>query len=85
MRLLLITVFIFLGACSSLSTRYPKKLNLNVKKEVLPNGLTVLLVKNEKLPIFSIQVHYRIGSKNEKAGMSGATHFLEHLMFKGAK
>lgn len=84
MRVVLIIFIFVMAGCSSLSTKN-KSLNLDVRKEVLSNGLTVLLVKNPKLPIFSIQVHYRIGSKNEKPGMSGATHFLEHLMFKGAK
>lgn len=74
---------IILISCSSFQRKH--SVELETKKVILPNGLTIILVKNNKLPIFSFQTFYRIGSKNEKKGMSGATHFLEHLMFKGAK
>lgn len=83
--LLLSTCFILLQACGTLGFKKTQTLDLNIERHVLENGLTILLIKNPKLPIFSLQTHYRIGSKNEQKGMSGATHFLEHLMFKGAK
>jgi zinc protease len=59
--------------------------NLEVHKETLPNGLRVLIVENHNLPIFSYYTFFDVGSRFEKDGQTGASHFLEHLMFKGAK
>jgi zinc protease len=47
------------------------------------NGLTVLLLPDDAAPVAAFQVTYRVGSRNEGAGLTGATHLLEHLMFKG--
>jgi zinc protease len=49
----------------------------------LDNGLRVLLLEDHRSPIVSLQVWYRVGSRNEQAGATGIAHFLEHLMFKG--
>ena len=61
------------------------EINLKVTKEVLPNGLTILISENHKLPIFSYYTYYKVGGKFEKDGITGASHLLEHMMFKGAK
>lgn len=55
-----------------------------VKEVVLKNGLKVLLLENHKSPAVTFQVWYRVGSRNEKDGKSGLSHFLEHMMFKGS-
>ncbi len=49
------------------------------------NGLTVLLVPDAAAPVAAFQVTYRVGSRNEVSGLTGATHLLEHLMFKGSE
>jgi zinc protease len=54
-----------------------------VKEVVLDNGLKVLLLEDHKSPAVTFQVWYRVGSRNEKDGKSGLSHFLEHMMFKG--
>ncbi len=61
------------------------KIRLNVEKFVLGNGLRVLLVEDHRLPIASYYTFYDVGGRYEREGVTGATHFLEHLMFKGAK
>ncbi len=58
---------------------------IDARKYVLKNGMTVILSKNEKLPVFSIYTYYKVGSVHETKGMTGSSHFLEHMMFKGAK
>ena len=58
-------------------------LTQGVRKTVLENGLTVLTKEIHTAPVVSVQVWYRVGSRNEKAGESGISHQLEHLMFKG--
>jgi len=49
----------------------------------LDNGLRVLLLEDQRSPIVSFQVWYRVGSRNEHRGLTGIAHFLEHMMFKG--
>jgi zinc protease len=49
------------------------------------NGLTVLLLPEHSAPAVTFMVTYRIGSRNESYGTTGATHLLEHLMFKGTQ
>jgi zinc protease len=56
-----------------------------VQEFVLDNGLKVLLLEDHKSPVVTFQVWYRVGSRNEKDGKSGLSHFLEHMMFKGSK
>jgi zinc protease len=48
------------------------------------NGLQVLLMPEHSSPTLTFMVTYRVGSKNEVTGTTGATHLLEHLMFKGS-
>lgn len=48
------------------------------------NGLEVLILPDDSAPVAALMVTYRVGSRNESAGLTGATHFLEHLMFKGS-
>lgn len=55
----------------------------NVREFVLDNGLKVLLLEDHKSPAVTFQVWYRVGSRNERDGKSGLSHFLEHMMFKG--
>ena len=47
------------------------------------NGLQVLLLRNTVAPVATFAVVYHVGSRNEAVGYTGATHLLEHLMFKG--
>jgi zinc protease len=49
------------------------------------NGLTVLLMPEHSAPVVTFMVTYLVGSRNEVYGTTGATHLLEHLMFKGSK
>jgi zinc protease len=49
------------------------------------NGLTVLLVPDHSAPVVTFEVTYEVGSRNEVTGATGATHILEHMMFKGSE
>jgi len=53
--------------------------------QLLKNGLTVLLLEDHSAPVLTFMVTYRVGSRNEVTGTTGATHILEHLMFKGTE
>jgi zinc protease len=75
------------GSCTTLKKEknLAESINLDVEELRLPNGMTALIVVNPKLPIFSLYSFYKVGGKNEVKGITGASHFLEHMMFKGAK
>lgn len=49
------------------------------------NGLKILLAENHNSPVVTVMPLYRVGSRNEAVGHTGATHILEHMMFKGVK
>ena len=49
----------------------------------LSNGMKVLLVEVPKAPVATVQVWYKVGSRNEVMGRAGLSHMLEHMMFKG--
>jgi zinc protease len=88
MKCLLLIVSIFIVSCSTGDAKKSDKnysVKLNVKSKNLSNGLKIILIKNPKLPIFSYYTFYKVGSIYETPGITGASHFLEHMMFKGAK
>src|SRR5947199_3859523 len=58
---------------------------LDIKETRLPNGLKVLTLEDHSAPVVSFSVWYRVGSRNEHEGITGCSHLLEHMMFKGTK
>lgn len=66
-------VFIFIPLLASAS----------VKEYTLDNGLNVLIIEDDKAPLVTFQIWYRVGSMDDPAGKTGIGHFLEHMMFKG--
>lgn len=84
----LLAAALLVGSCSSQkkeNSSLSESINLDVSELKLENGMTALIVDNPKLPIFSLYFFYKVGGKNEVPGITGASHFLEHMMFKGAK
>ncbi|PTS89717.1 insulinase family protein, partial [Flavobacterium sp. HMWF030] len=87
--------YIFVGYCSlafctlisaqNKSAKFSKIKELGGIEEYLyqPNGMNVLLLQDNASPVVTVQIVYRVGSKNEVLGNTGSTHLLEHLMFKG--
>lgn len=59
----------------------------NAESFVLNNGMQVVVIPNHRAPVVSHMVWYKVGAADEPQGdgVSGAAHFLEHLMFKGTK
>ena len=51
----------------------------------LPNGLRVILSEDHTAPVYSIVVHYNVGSRDERKGRTGFAHLFEHMMFKGSE
>ena len=58
---------------------------VDIYREQLDNGLTLLVAEQHRLPLVCSTVWYRVGSREEKEGFTGLSHFLEHMMFKGSR
>lgn len=65
-----------------------------VYKEILPNGLVILVLPRHNIPKVCVQLFYSVGSKDEGVGLwnpaqqkwvneQGIAHFIEHMIFKG--
>jgi zinc protease len=59
--------------------------SFEVKTHQLKNGLKILVQEDHSIPSVAFYIFYRIGSRNERPGTTGLSHFFEHMMFNGAK
>jgi len=55
----------------------------NVRREVLPNGLTILTEEMQQIRSTSIGIWIKTGSRHEESERNGISHFVEHMLFKG--
>jgi zinc protease len=51
----------------------------------LPNGLKVVVWPDHDIPNVAMYTWYRVGSRNERPGITGLSHYFEHMMFNGTK
>ena len=58
-------------------------IELDVKRHQLDNGMIILVMENATAPVVSTFMRYNVGSVDEKPGITGTAHLLEHMMFKG--
>lgn len=86
----LIVILIMSSSTPVHSSKEKKMAKVSFVKEVdgikeyrLQNGLKVLLKPDQSNPMFSWQVWYKVGSRNESLNYTGIAHYLEHIMFKG--
>src|SRR5256712_3265113 len=56
---------------------------LQVTRSTLDNGLKVLIREIPNAPVAGCWTIYRVGSRNEKPGLTGISHWVEHMLFKG--
>ena len=56
-----------------------------VHEFMLDNGMKVLVKEDHRAPIAVSQVWYKVGASYEPRGLTGVSHVLEHMMFKGTK
>lgn len=68
----------------SLSTKAQMKAD-DVKTFTLTNGMKFLVVEDFSIPNANMYLFYKVGSRNEHQGITGLSHFFEHMMFNGAK
>lgn len=80
-----VCLVLLLAACVWLVPTGAQEVSLTsqVVERVLPNGLKVLMVKRPEAPLINCILAYRVGAVNERPGITGISHFHEHMMFKG--
>jgi predicted Zn-dependent peptidase len=58
---------------------------LPIKHKTLSNGLEVYILTKHNAPLVTINLAYRVGSKDEEIEKTGLAHLFEHMMFEGSK
>jgi zinc protease len=80
MKKILLPVCLLLGIVSQAQMKAD-----DVKSFTLKNGMKFLVVEDNSIPNANMYLFYRVGSRNEYQGITGLSHFFEHMMFNGAK
>ncbi|MFZ2323848.1 MAG: pitrilysin family protein [Ignavibacteriaceae bacterium] len=75
-------IFIFLISAVSLFAQVKAD---DVKSFTLKNGMKIFVLEDNSIPNANMYFFYRVGSRNEYTGITGISHFFEHMMFNGAK
>lgn len=75
------------GLLALTGARLPAQQSADIRftDTTLPNGLRVVLSEDHAAPVYSIAVHYKVGSRDERKGRTGFAHLFEHMMFKGSE
>ena len=69
------------GALTFLGAAEPPK----ITSRTLNNGMKVIVEEDHDIPNVAMYLFYKVGSRNERPGITGISHFFEHMMFNGAK
>lgn len=77
-RLMLVLIATVLSACSSAP-------RATVQESTLANGLKIVVREDHRAPVVVSQIWYKVGASDEPENLTGISHVLEHLMFKGTK
>lgn len=76
MRKIFITLLLIVLSCQTFS---------QVQEYTLNNGLKILVKEDHRAPIVVLMIWYNVGSADEPGGITGVSHAMEHMMFKGTK
>ena len=76
---LLVLLAAMVCVCRASGQEYP------VATKTLKNGMKILVQTDHSIPNVALYTFYKVGSRNERPGPTGLSHFFEHMMFNGAK
>ncbi len=85
MKQILFSVFSFHLIFTFSHSIFPQTSSDDVKSFTLGNGMKILVLENSAIPNANMYLFYKVGSRNEHVGITGISHFFEHMMFNGAK
>ena len=57
----------------------------DVQSFILDNGMKIMVLEDDSIPNANMYLFWKVGSRNERPGITGISHFFEHMMFNGAK
>ncbi len=77
--LIMFAAAMLMCVCAANGQEYP------VATKTLKNGMKILVQTDHSIPNVALYTFYKIGSRNERPGTTGISHFFEHMMFNGAK
>jgi zinc protease len=77
--LVLLAAAMLMCVCAANGQEYP------VATKTLKNGMKILVQTDHSIPNVAMYTFYKVGSRNERPGTTGISHFFEHMMFNGAK
>ena len=80
MKKIILPLFLMLGLVGQAQMKAD-----DVKTFTLKNGMKFLVVEDFSIPNANMYLFYKVGSRNEYQGITGLSHFFEHMMFNGAK
>ncbi|MBI3600857.1 MAG: insulinase family protein, partial [Nitrospinae bacterium] len=64
---------------------FPESLDKRVIEHTLKNGMKLLLLERHQSPTVATTIMFKVGSVDERTGMTGTAHLLEHMLFKGTR
>ena len=76
-------VFLLLFGCSLRQGVLLNAQNIEAREEILPNGMKLLMIERHRSPVITCGWVAKVGSVNERPGITGISHLFEHMMFKG--
>lgn len=76
-------ILVNLALLTMLCFTLPAMADNNIREYQLPNGLTLVVKPDHRAPIVLSEIWYKVGSSYEPDGITGISHVLEHMMFKG--
>ncbi len=71
--------------CAPASSQTFESVKRQIQTRVLPNGMKFIVLERRNAPVASFHVYADVGSVNESYGITGISHLLEHMAFKGSK
>ena len=75
-----------LALCCSLLCLQAQATNADdIQTFTLKNGMKILVLEDHSIPNANMYIFWKVGSRNERPGITGLSHFFEHMMFNGAK
>jgi predicted Zn-dependent peptidase len=57
----------------------------DIKQFTLANGMKIIVLEDDSIPNANMYLFWKVGSRNEYPGITGLSHFFEHMMFNGSK
>jgi predicted Zn-dependent peptidase len=79
------TLVLFVVVLILASLAVASDIKLDVQEHVLSNGMKILMIQNSRVPRVVCHIYYKVGSINERPGITGLAHLHEHMMFKGTR